>query len=92
MKKADNTQNYGTVESFEVSRVRVIGKDKTVLFSLKLNGVDINNCRVVESKNGDFISLPQYKGTDGNYYSTVFFKFSQQDSDNILSEVERQIS
>lgn len=85
---------YGTVDSFTVSRVRQVdGKNGTVIFfSLVLNGVYINNVRVAEGKNGDFISLPQYRGSDGKWYSTVFFRFTEDDEAQILEEVERQLN
>ena len=88
-----NTE-YGVVDSFIVSRVRMVnGKTGPVIyFSLVLNGVCINNVRIAEGKNGDFISLPQYRGSDGKWYSTVFFRFSPEDEKEILAEVEKQLN
>lgn len=85
---------YGEVNNFVVSRVRQVdGKNGNVIFfSLNLNGVSINNVRVGEGKNGDFISLPQYRGSDGKWYSTVFFRFTEDDEAKILGEVERQLN
>lgn len=97
-KPTTNTGNsnteYGVVDSFVVSRVRQVnGKNgEVIFFSLTLNGVSINNVRVAEGKNGDFISLPQYRGSDGKWYSTVFFRFSPEDESKILSEVETQLN
>ena len=93
-KPTTNTPENGKVDSYEVSRVRVVsGKNGDVIFfSLVLNGVSINNCRVAEGKNGDFISLPQYRGNDGKYYSHVFFRFSPEDEARILGEVETQLN
>lgn len=81
----------GVVESFEVSRVRQINSG-AVFFTLKLNGVDINNCRVVEGKNGDFIAMPQYKGSNGAYYNVCYFRFSADDEKTIIAEVERALN
>ena len=94
MNKPTNKFHNGKVESFGVTRARVVeGKNGSVIFfSLDLNGVTINNCRVAEGKNGDFISLPQYRGSDGKYYSHVFFRFSEDDEKAILAEVEKQIN
>ena len=97
MKKPKTTNNevtYGTVDDFEVSRARCVdGKNgQVIFFTLTLNGVAINNCRVAEGKNGDFISLPQYKGNDGKYYSHVFFRFSPEDEKEILNHVEEKIN
>ena len=97
MKKPTTTNKevtYGIVDDFEVSRARCVdGKNgRVIFFTLTLNGVAINNCRVAEGKNGDFISLPQYKGNDSKYYSHVFFRFSEDDEAEILAEVEKQIN
>lgn len=97
MKKLATTNKevtYGTVKDFEVTRVRCVdGKNgQVIFFTLTLNGVSINNCRVAEGKNGDFISLPQYKGNDGKYYSHVYFRFSPEDEGAILKYVEEELN
>lgn len=96
MKKptTNNEIVYGVVNDVKVSRARTVeGKNGTVVFfTLELNGVSINNCRVAEGNKGDFISLPQYRGNDGKYYSHVFFRFSKDDEAAILAEVERLIN
>lgn len=94
MKKPTNEAQNGIIKDLNVSRARTVeGKNGTVVFfTLKINGVSINNCRVAEGKNGDFISLPQYHGNDGKYYSHVYFRFSKEDEAAILAEVEKQIN
>lgn len=94
MKKPTNEVQTGTIEDWKVTRARAVeGKNGTVVFfTLEINGVSINNCRVAEGKNGDFISLPQYHGNDGKYYSHVYFRFSNEDETAILAEVEKQIN
>lgn len=93
-KKAEATNEgfmeNGKVESFEVKNVRQ--RKGVVYFTLNLNGVEINNCRVVELKDHDFVGLPSYKGSDGNYYSTVYFRFSDEDQQKVLDEVEKQLN
>lgn len=84
------TQDFGRVDFVDVQRVR---DTKTgVWFTLILNGVTINNCHVVEGKNGDFIGLPSYKGTDDKYYNTVYFKFTPEDNDRILEMIEAELN
>lgn len=100
MKKPETTATTkkeieaGKIESYEVTRARCIdsANGQVIFFTLNLNGVAINNCRVAEGKKGDFISLPQYKGNDGKYYSHVYFRFSEEDEKCILEDVERQIN
>ena len=45
--------------------------DSNVLFDLTIDDVTIYDCRVVEGKNGDFISLPSRRGKDGKYGGIV---------------------
>lgn len=94
-KKAKETKEREVAEVREavVSNVRVIdGKyGETVFFSLKVNGVNINNCRAVSGKNGDFISFPQYKGSNGQYYNTVYVALADEDQAKILQDVQSAI-
>lgn len=85
--EAKTTHMTGRVDSFDVTRVR----DTTagVFFTLTINGVDINNCHVVEMKNGkDFISFPATKGKDGKYYNTAYFRFSDADQQAVIAAIE----
>ena len=89
--KTDNT-NYDpiTVTSLGVERVR--DTNKGVFFTLELNGIYIHSCKVVEGKNGDFISFPQYKGSNGKWYSYVWAPLSEADSNHIISLVEAELN
>lgn len=91
--KETKEREYCEVRAFEVRNARVVtynSKD-VVFFTLMLNGIFINNCKVVEGKNGDFISFPQYKGGDGKYYNNVYVSLSDEDSAKILEEIQKQI-
>lgn len=80
-------QDFGKVESFDVQRVR--NTNRGTFFTLILNGVTINGCTVRETKDEiPFISLPQYKGKDGNWYNVVYFRFSDEDAAAIIALVE----
>ena len=97
-KKATETQNEEKevlkLDSWNVERVRVVttkdGKD-LVFLSLMLNGITIHNCRVATGRNGDFISFPQYKGSNGQYYNTVFARLSEEDTKAICAKVQEEI-
>ena len=60
------------IYNLEVKRAKEY-KD-TVFFDVDINGVMIYGCRFVEGKNGDFVSFPSYKGSDGKYYSHAYIK------------------
>lgn len=63
----------------------------TVFFDVVINGVTIYGCKVVEGKNGDFISFPSHKGKDGKYYNHAWVKLSDEDSAAIVKQVEEML-
>lgn len=80
----------GEVVSFEI--LKATQYDWGVAFNMILNGVTIYNCTVAETKEGKpFISFPSRKGTDGKWYSYVFFRFSDADLEAILDAVEKKL-
>lgn len=91
-KSKEQEREFCEVRSTEVKNVRVVdGKNgDLVFFTLVLNGVTIYNCRVATGKNGDFISFPQYKSGD-KYYNNVYVALSDEDSNAILEEIQKQI-
>lgn len=94
MKKPEGkkTETKGMkLESFEVRAVRMFDNGN-VLADLVLNGITVYGVRVVEGKNGDFLSLPQRKGSDGKYYSIVWFPFIEEDQKAILAAIEQKLN
>ena len=73
--------------SHEYAVRRAVQFDKDVLFDLTIDDFTIYGCRVVECKNGDFISLPSRKGKDGKYWGVVYKRFSQDETSLILDMV-----
>ena len=62
--------------------------DGSIALDMEVNGVSIYNATLRDSKNGMFVSFPSRKGKDGKYYSHVFVKFSKEDIDSIIAQVE----
>ena len=95
-KKAEETKEreFITLSDYEVSNARVIetSRGDMVLFTLRINGVTIYDCRVATGKNGDFISFPQYKGKNGVYYNTAYAQLSEEDTKIILEDVQNAIN
>ena len=54
------------IDSYCVKRAITIGKNADVLADVEINGITIYGMRVIEGKNGDFLSFPQNKGKDGD--------------------------
>ena len=87
-KKAPETLNIST---FSVDRTTVFDNGG-VVFDMTLNGIKIYGMRVVESNGKDFISFPSRKGKDDKYYSIVWARLSDKDSEAILREVENKLN
>lgn len=73
----------------KVTRANQVGE--TVYFDVVINGVTIYGCKVVEGKNGDFISFPSHKGKDDKYYNYVYIKLSDEQSAGIVKQVEEML-
>lgn len=77
-------------EEWEVTNVRVL--EFGTFFTLKMPGLELYNLRKVPAgKNYDeFIGMPEDKGKDGDYYKRFRIYFSDEDTEAILDEVEKQ--
>lgn len=89
MKKPEK-KTESAVQSVEVVRAKSFDNGG-VVFDMTINEVSIYNCRVVEGKNGDFISFPARKGSDGNYYSHAYIKLTEDDTKKIIGLVEKAL-
>jgi len=87
--KTTETRKTTPVETLEIRRVHAAGK--IVFFDAVINGVTIYGLKVVEGKNGDFVSFPSTLGQDGKYYNTVFMALSYEDSKKILTAVQTKL-
>ena len=96
MKKNNKKVESKEVETLEVTDWDVLSVRETkkgfVFFNLKLNGITIYGCKVIESGKGNFISFPSYKGTDGNYYSHVYARLDDMTTNEIIAEIEQQLN
>ena len=96
MKKSNKKVESKEVETLEVTDYEVLNARKTkngfVFFNLKLNGITIYGCKVIESEKGNFISFPSYKGTDGNYYSHVYARLDDETVSDILDSVDDKLN
>lgn len=66
------TQAPASLKSVTLSVSHVKEWDSGVTFTLNVDRVSIYGCRIVSSKNGDFISFPSRKGSDGKYYNHAY--------------------
>lgn len=96
MKKPESSKDNGSkktmeIREYDVLRTKVFDSGNVVA-DIMLNGVSIYGVRVVEGKNGDFLSFPQRKGSDGKYYSIVYAPLSQDDQIMLLNAIERKLN
>jgi len=89
MKKPEK-KTESALQNVEVVRAKSFDNGG-VVFDVIINGVSIYNCRVVEGKNGDFISFPARKGSDGKYYSHAYIKLTDEDTQKIVGLVEKAL-
>ena len=88
---------YKPIE-IEVSRVKEIAnRDDCYRFTLTINGVDINGCQYItyttkEGEEGNFISLPAYKGSDNKYYNHAYFPINDPAYAKEFAQIENMIS
>lgn len=92
--KSNNNSNIEAIkiDRYEVLRAVCVGKNDTVWADIEINGIRIYGVRVVEGKNGDFLSFPQNKGKDGKYYSIVWCKLSEKDQSDIIAAIESKLN
>ena len=82
MKKPEKKQE-SVVMSVNVTRAKAFDNGG-VVFDAEINGL-----RVVEGSKGDFISFPARQGKDGKYYNHVWVKLTEDDTKEIISQVEK---
>lgn len=71
--------------------VRANQVKETVYFDVVINGVTIYGCRVIEGKEGDFVSFPSHKGKDDKYYNHVYVKLDDEATKDIIHQVEEML-
>lgn len=62
-------------------------KNGGVAFDLLIDDITVYGCNVVSGKKGDFISFPQKQGKDGKYYSHVYLRLTEDETNEILDKV-----
>ncbi len=83
-------RNNEEVKAIGVSRVKEF-TNGDITFDLVVNDVSIYGCKIVEGKNGDFVSFPSRKGKNGKYYSYAYVKLTASDVDAIESLISTML-
>lgn len=88
-KEIQNT--YFDIEGMKVQNVRVLSED-VLAFSLNGKGLGLYNLRVVDGKNGKFVSVPQTKGRDGKWYNQYALYLTDEDQAKLIEQAEALIA
>lgn len=62
-----------------------------ITFDMEFNGITFYRLGVRKGQNGEFISYPSYKGTDGNYYHYFYLPLSDDTQDKIIQSVYNKL-
>ena len=52
----------------------------------------VYSCRVVDGKDGAFISFPSRKAKDNKYYSYAYIRLTEDEQDEIIEEVMKTVA
>lgn len=85
--KTNKKEEAKKVITYDIQVTRAKEVKGSYAFDMEVNGVKIYGCWLKEGKNGNFVSFPSYKGSDGKYYSHCYFQIS----DDMEKEIEEKI-
>ena len=66
-----------------VQNARVV-TDDLITFTLKCNGFSLYNMKLVNGKNGKFITPPSVKSSNGAYYNQYAIYLSEEDEKDLI--------
>lgn len=69
----------------------VVGSKDRFSISFELDNdfrISINGCRVVDGKNGPFISWPAWKDKTGGYHNYCYVTFSAEDAKLVMDALD----
>ena len=69
-----------------VQNARVV-TDDLITFTLKCHGFSLYNMKLVNGKNGYFITPPSVKSSNGAYYNQYAIYLSEEDEKNLIDSV-----
>ena len=69
-----------------VQNARVV-TDDLITFTLKCHGFSLYNMKLVNGKNGNFITPPSVKGSNGAYYNQYAIYLSEEDEKSLIDSV-----
>ena len=95
MKGSTNKNQESQTYDVKVTRAKET-KEGQVVFDMVVNGVTIYGCwyrEGVDKKGNDYqlISFPSHKGKDGKYYNHAYIKLTDDQTKEIISQIENML-
>lgn len=87
IKTKKNATKEEVKNTIKVTRGHVFDNG-VIAFDMEVNGVMIYNNTLREGKKGTFVSFPSRKGKDDKYYAHAYVKLSEEDTKNIIEQIE----
>lgn len=89
-----NTKKNNEINDKQETKIIAVKRAKEfdwgISFDMIVNDVTIYGCKLIINKEGEaFVAFPSRKGTDGNYYKYAYVKLSDEDTQNIVAQIEK---
>ena len=90
--KQDSKKEFLRIVDCEI--VRAVNNDYGVFFDMKINGIKINGCSLMQTKDEGkvFIAFPSKQGKDKKYYPVVSAFISDDDTQKIIKMIDEKIN
>ena len=92
--KKEDKKKSETLKITDCEIVRALNNDYGVFFDMKLNGIKINGCSLMQTKDEGkiFIAFPSKQGKDKKYYPVVSAYISDDDTQKIIELIDAKIN
>lgn len=97
-KEQQKKQEFKFFDGVKVVRCHDFGNGKISFDAIFDDSVEIYGMNYIEGKKKStgeeyaFISFPQIKGSDGNYYNRAYLVITDELKDSIISQLEQMLS
>ena len=89
-----NTKANNNINDKKDTKIIVVKRAKEfdwgISFDMIVNDVTIYGCKLISNKvHETFVAFPSRKGTDGKYYNYAFVALTDEDTQNIIAQIEK---
>lgn len=89
-----NTKKNNEINDKKDAKIIVVKRAKEfdwgISFDMIVNDVTIYGCKLITNKEDEtFVAFPSRKGTDGKYYNYAYVKLSEEETNDIVAQIEK---